>query len=250
MRRFVGCAGRTGGCAKNAKFWQKPRPGSRGRPDPGGLPVHEHEPGSFSRRHDRPRARCLHERVIRVASTSTVNSCAGRCGADGPRAGDSCREPGHVRRARRGVPHPQRQARRGRGRGRGGIARRGDDLHQDGRSRHRHQAGRPRRPRARGGLYVIGTNRHESLRVDQQLRGRSGRQGDPGSSRFFVSVEDPIIARYGIRRLMTVPGLSTSDEPTTNPVLRREISSSATTCLGQERNHQELPQNEADADPP
>ena len=75
----------------------------------------------------------------------------------------------------------------------------------------------------RGGLYVIGTNRHESLRVDQQLRGRSGRQGDPGSSRFFVSVEDPIVARYGIRRLLTVPGLSTSDEPTTNPVLRREI---------------------------
>ena len=70
---------------------------------------------------------------------------------------------------------------------------------------------------ARGGLYVIGTNRHESLRVDQQLRGRSGRQGDPGASRFFVSVEDPIIARYGIRRLMTVPDLSTSDEPTTNP---------------------------------
>ena len=47
--------------------------------------------------------------------------------------------------------------------------------------------------------------------------------GGGASSRFFVSVEDPIIARYGIRRLMTVPGLSTSDEPTTNPVLRREI---------------------------
>ena len=77
MRRFVGCAGRTGGCAKNAKFWQKPRPGSRGRPDPGGLPVHEHEPGSFSRRHDGPRARCLHERVLRVASTSTLSSDAG-----------------------------------------------------------------------------------------------------------------------------------------------------------------------------
>ena len=57
-----------------------------------------------------------------------------------------------------------------------------------------------------------------SVEFDQQLRGRSGRQGDPGSSRFFVSVEAPIIARYGIRRLMTVPGLSTSDEPTTSPV--------------------------------
>ena len=49
---------------------------------------------------------------------------------------------------------------------------------------------------ARGCLYAIGTNRHESLRVDQQLRSRGERQGDPGSSRFFVSVEDPIIARY------------------------------------------------------
>jgi preprotein translocase subunit SecA len=49
-----------------------------------------------------------------------------------------------------------------------------------------------------GGLYVIGTNRHESLRIDRQLRGRSGRQGDPGSSRFFVSLEDPLIERYGL----------------------------------------------------
>ena len=98
------------------------------------------------------------------------------------------------------------------------MAGRGTDIKLGGRDGREHAA-----VVARGGLYVIGTNRHESLRVDQQLRGRSGRQGDPGSSRFFVSVEDPIIARYGIRRLMTVPGLSTSDEPTTNPVLRREI---------------------------
>ena len=51
MRRFVGCAGRTGGCAKNAKSWQKPRPGSRGRPDPGGLPVQGAFPISRSRAH-------------------------------------------------------------------------------------------------------------------------------------------------------------------------------------------------------
>ena len=49
-----------------------------------------------------------------------------------------------------------------------------------------------------GGLYVIGTNRHESRRVDNQLRGRAGRQGDPGSSRFFISLEDPLFKRYGI----------------------------------------------------
>lgn len=48
-----------------------------------------------------------------------------------------------------------------------------------------------------GGLYVIGTQRHESRRVDRQLRGRSGRQGDPGASRFFVSVEDDIFKRFG-----------------------------------------------------
>ncbi len=49
-----------------------------------------------------------------------------------------------------------------------------------------------------GGLCVIGTNRHESRRIDNQLRGRAGRQGDPGSSRFFISLEDDLLVRYGI----------------------------------------------------
>jgi preprotein translocase subunit SecA len=44
---------------------------------------------------------------------------------------------------------------------------------------------------------VIGTNRHESRRIDQQLRGRAGRQGDPGTSQFFVSREDPLVTKYG-----------------------------------------------------
>jgi preprotein translocase subunit SecA len=48
-----------------------------------------------------------------------------------------------------------------------------------------------------GGLYVIGTNRHQSRRIDNQLRGRAGRQGDPGSSRFFVSFEDDLLVKYG-----------------------------------------------------
>merc|ERR1712232_376289 len=48
-----------------------------------------------------------------------------------------------------------------------------------------------------GGLYVMGTNRHESSRIDQQLRGRSGRQGDPGSSRFFLSFEDDMFVIFG-----------------------------------------------------
>jgi preprotein translocase subunit SecA len=50
---------------------------------------------------------------------------------------------------------------------------------------------------ALGGLYLIGTNRHESRRIDNQLRGRAGRQGDPGCSRFFVSLEDPLMVKYG-----------------------------------------------------
>jgi len=48
----------------------------------------------------------------------------------------------------------------------------------------------------RGGLYVIGTNKHESRRIDNQLRGRAGRQGDPGCSRFFISLEDDLLAKY------------------------------------------------------
>ncbi|MBC2577736.1 preprotein translocase subunit SecA [Peptostreptococcus russellii] len=51
--------------------------------------------------------------------------------------------------------------------------------------------------KALGGLYVLGTERHESRRIDNQLRGRAGRQGDPGISRFFVSIEDEIIKLYG-----------------------------------------------------
>jgi preprotein translocase subunit SecA len=53
-----------------------------------------------------------------------------------------------------------------------------------------------------GGLYVIGTNRHESRRIDDQLRGRSGRQGDPGTSRFFVSLEDDLMVRFHIENLI------------------------------------------------
>jgi len=52
-----------------------------------------------------------------------------------------------------------------------------------------------------GGLHVVGTERHEARRIDNQLRGRSGRQGDPGSSRFFVSLEDDIMRRFGGERI-------------------------------------------------
>ena len=52
------------------------------------------------------------------------------------------------------------------------------------------------------GLYVIGTNRHESKRIDNQLRGRAGRQGEPGSSRFFISLEDDLFIKYNLSGLL------------------------------------------------
>jgi preprotein translocase subunit SecA len=55
--------------------------------------------------------------------------------------------------------------------------------------------------RERGGLYIIGTERHESRRIDNQLRGRSGRQGDPGRSKFFLSLEDDLMRRFGSERM-------------------------------------------------
>ncbi len=58
--------------------------------------------------------------------------------------------------------------------------------------------------RAAGGLKIIGTERHESRRIDNQLRGRSGRQGDPGESRFFISLEDDLMRLFGSDRLMEV----------------------------------------------
>ena len=108
---------------------------------------------------------------------------------------------------------------------------RGDHRHQHGRPRHRHSARRqhrlPHRGRARrhrqkarsaiaaieriraeigeekqrvldaGGLFVLGTERHESRRIDNQLRGRSGRQGDPGLSRFYLSLDDDLLRIFG-----------------------------------------------------
>src|SRR5204863_9164000 len=52
-----------------------------------------------------------------------------------------------------------------------------------------------------GGLHILGTERHESRRIDRQLRGRSGRQGDPGSSRFFLSLEDDLMRLFGAERI-------------------------------------------------
>ena len=52
-----------------------------------------------------------------------------------------------------------------------------------------------------GGLFIVGTERHESRRIDNQLRGRSGRQGDPGGSKFFLSLEDDLMRIFGSDRI-------------------------------------------------
>ncbi|GAA0218974.1 preprotein translocase subunit SecA [Metaclostridioides mangenotii] len=66
--------------------------------------------------------------------------------------------------------------------------------------------------KALGGLYVIGTERHETRRIDNQLRGRSGRQGDPGTSRFFVSLEDEVIKLYGGKSIEKIMSRMKGDE--------------------------------------
>ena len=76
-----------------------------------------------------------------------------------------------------------------------------------------------------GGLHVIGTERHEARRIDNQLRGRSGRQGDPGSSRFFVSLEDDVVRRFGGERIKGIMDWVGMDEnmPIENKVVNRSI---------------------------
>jgi len=78
-----------------------------------------------------------------------------------------------------------------------------------------------------GGLHIIGTERHESRRIDNQLRGRSGRQGDPGESRFYLSLEDDLMRLFGsdrIQGLMERVGFS-DDEPIEHPLVSRSIES-------------------------
>ncbi len=75
-----------------------------------------------------------------------------------------------------------------------------------------------------GGLYVIGTNRHESLRIDRQLRGRAGRQGDPGATRFFISLEDDLFERYGLTQtLMARHRLSPQEGALPDGSIRHQI---------------------------
>ena len=81
-----------------------------------------------------------------------------------------------------------------------------------------------------GGLYVLGTERHESRRIDNQLRGRSGRQGDPGKSRFYLSLEDDLMRMFNSERVgaimdrLNIP----ADVPVENSVVSRAIRSAQT----------------------
>jgi preprotein translocase subunit SecA len=78
-----------------------------------------------------------------------------------------------------------------------------------------------------GGLHIIGTERHEARRIDNQLRGRAGRQGDPGSSRFYVSLEDEIVRRFGgdrIRGFMEWAGMD-EDTPIEHGLVNKSIES-------------------------
>ncbi len=79
--------------------------------------------------------------------------------------------------------------------------------------------------RAAGGLYIIGTERHESRRIDNQLRGRAGRQGDPGASKFFLSLEDDLMRIFGsdrVKKMVETLGLE-EDQPIEAKILSKSI---------------------------
>ncbi len=85
-----------------------------------------------------------------------------------------------------------------------------------------------------GGLYVIGTNKHESRRIDDQLRGRAARQGDPGSTRFFISLEDDLMKQYRLKELIPESLYPANQpEPLDTRVIRREASRAQRIIEGQ-----------------
>lgn len=85
-----------------------------------------------------------------------------------------------------------------------------------------------------GGLHIIGTNRHESIRIDNQLKGRAGRQGDPGSSQFIVSMEDDLMVRYGLNGLLPVRYRNLRQEHAVDsPTVARSIAQAQRIIEGQ-----------------
>lgn len=85
-----------------------------------------------------------------------------------------------------------------------------------------------------GGLFILGTERHEARRIDNQLRGRAGRQGDPGMSQFYISLEDELVRRFGgdkLKNMMDTLGLP-DDQPIQNGIISRSIESAQTRIEG------------------
>ena len=85
-----------------------------------------------------------------------------------------------------------------------------------------------------GGLYILGTERHEARRIDNQLRGRAGRQGDPGVSQFFISLEDELMRRFGgdkLYKMMDTLGLP-EDQPIQNAIISRSIENAQSKIEG------------------
>ena len=93
-----------------------------------------------------------------------------------------------------------------------------------------------------GGLYIVGTERHEARRIDNQLRGRCGRQGDPGTTRFFLSLEDEVARLFGgarVKRFLEMMG--SGDELDTQPLSHRYLSKSVARAQSAvEQNHAEV----------
>ncbi|GBE16581.1 preprotein translocase subunit SecA [bacterium BMS3Abin15] len=85
-----------------------------------------------------------------------------------------------------------------------------------------------------GGLYILGTERHEARRIDNQLRGRAGRQGDPGASQFYVSLEDELMRRFGgdkLKNMMNTLGLP-DDQPIQNRIISKTIENAQSKIEG------------------
>ncbi len=88
-------------------------------------------------------------------------------------------------------------------------------------------SGEAQQVRDAGGLFIIGTERHDSRRIDNQLRGRAGRQGDPGASRFYLSLEDDLMRLFGGDRMQSLMTTLNADEdmPITNKMITKSIES-------------------------
>jgi len=84
-----------------------------------------------------------------------------------------------------------------------------------------------------GGLFVLGTNRHESRRIDDQLRGRAGRQGDPGETQFYVAIDDDLMVRYGLTDLLAKTADRASMAPIDDPLAGSEIERAQRIIEGQ-----------------